>query len=133
MSFREMISPTNRALASIDFQPATFQGVRSHDRKIPVPHRGFVYDAGDFAKLATAARPPAMPDWPPVRNLCGYGAWAAKPTTGNALLRAMAPARVRARSCPVHGDDHVTAWSGKLPMSDLKGFWGALGRACWAI
>ncbi len=33
MSFQEMISPTNCALALIDFQPAMFQGVQSHDRK----------------------------------------------------------------------------------------------------
>ncbi len=36
MSFQQMISPSNCALALIDFQPAMFQGVQSHDRKIIV-------------------------------------------------------------------------------------------------
>src|SRR5258708_19509324 len=33
MSFQQMISPSTCALAPIDFQPAMFQGVQSHDRK----------------------------------------------------------------------------------------------------
>jgi nicotinamidase-related amidase len=33
MSFEKMISPATCALALIDFQPAMFQGVQSHDRK----------------------------------------------------------------------------------------------------
>jgi hypothetical protein len=28
---------------------------------------------------------------------------------------------------------HVLAWSGRLPISDLKSFWGVLGCACWAV
>jgi nicotinamidase-related amidase len=34
MSFQQMITPDNCALALIDFQPAMFQGVQSHDRKV---------------------------------------------------------------------------------------------------
>jgi nicotinamidase-related amidase len=33
MSFQQLVSPSNCALALIDFQPAMFQGVQSHDRK----------------------------------------------------------------------------------------------------
>ncbi len=36
MSFQQMINPSNCALALIDFQPAMFQGVQSHDRKVIV-------------------------------------------------------------------------------------------------
>jgi nicotinamidase-related amidase len=36
MSFQQMLSPTNCALALIDFQPAMFQGVQSTDRKVIV-------------------------------------------------------------------------------------------------
>jgi nicotinamidase-related amidase len=36
MSFQQMISPSTCALALIDFQPAMFQGVQSHDRKVIV-------------------------------------------------------------------------------------------------
>jgi hypothetical protein len=38
-----------------------------------------------------------------------------------------------ANQCKIHGHDHATAWSSKLPISDLKSFWGALGCACWAV
>ena len=36
MSFQQMLSPSNCALALIDFQPAMFQGVQSGDRKVIV-------------------------------------------------------------------------------------------------
>ena len=36
MSFQQMLSPSDCALALIDFQPAMFQGVQSHDRKVIV-------------------------------------------------------------------------------------------------
>ncbi len=38
-----------------------------------------------------------------------------------------------ASQCNLHGHAHATAWSSRLPVSDLKGFWGALGCACWAV
>ena len=38
-----------------------------------------------------------------------------------------------ANNCGVHGHQHATAWSSKLPIADLKSFWGALGCACWAV
>ena len=31
----EMLTPTNHAIALIDFQPAMYQGVQSHDRLVP--------------------------------------------------------------------------------------------------
>jgi uncharacterized membrane protein YphA (DoxX/SURF4 family) len=36
-------------------------------------------------------------------------------------------------ACAIHGQDYARAWSGKLPISDLKSFWGALGCVCWAV
>jgi hypothetical protein len=33
----------------------------------------------------------------------------------------------------LHGHDHAHALSGRLPVSDLKSFWGALACACWAV
>jgi hypothetical protein len=33
----------------------------------------------------------------------------------------------------LHGHDHARAWSDRLPVSDLKSFWGALGCARWAV
>jgi predicted amidohydrolase YtcJ len=93
-----------------------------------------VYAAGDFAPYDEAAPPPAMPDWSPVRSFGGYGAWAdSKRATESALGRNLAMSCGCANACAIHGHDHASAWSGKLPVADLKSFWGALGCACWAV
>jgi hypothetical protein len=38
-----------------------------------------------------------------------------------------------ANACTIHGHNHVLAWSGQLPISDLKLFWRVLRCACGAI
>jgi predicted amidohydrolase YtcJ len=93
-----------------------------------------VYAAGDFAKYDEAAPPPAMPDWSPVRTFGGYAAWAdSKRATETALRRKLAISCDCAHACNVHGHDHGSAWSSKLPIADLKSFWGMLGCSCWAV
>jgi len=93
-----------------------------------------VYAAGDFARLDEAAPPPAMPDWSPVRTFGGYAAWGdPKGTGGPAVRREAALSCSCATACGIHGHDHASAWSSKLPIADLKSFWGALGCSCWAI
>jgi predicted amidohydrolase YtcJ len=89
-----------------------------------------VYGAGDFARFDEASPPPAMPDWSPVRTFGGYAAWA---EPKNAFARKVALACGCANQCGIHGHDHATAWSSKLPIADLRSFWGALGCACWAV
>jgi hypothetical protein len=75
-----------------------------------------------------------MPDWSPVRSFGGYAAWGEPQGAGKNSLRIKASSMCGcANDCNVHGHDHATAWSAKLPISDLKGFWGALGCACWAV
>ena len=93
-----------------------------------------VFAKGDFARFDEAPPPPAMPDWSPVRTFGGYAARAEpQDAQQGALLRKAAQACGCAQSCGVHGHDHATAWSSKLPIADLKSFWGALGCACWAV
>jgi hypothetical protein len=93
-----------------------------------------VYGAGDFSKLDETAVPTAMPDWSPVRTFGGYGAWGdAKGASQPALRTKLAMSCGCANACNVHGHDHARAWSSKLPVADLKSFWGALGCACWAV
>jgi len=93
-----------------------------------------VYGASDFARFDESPPPPAMPDWSPVRTFGGYGAWGDKQAAGRpALRRAAVAACGCAHECAIHGHDHATAWSSRLPIADLKGFWGALGCACWAV
>ncbi|MBB3120366.1 amidohydrolase [Pseudoduganella violacea] len=100
-----------------------------------------VYAAGPFASHDTPL-PPAMPDWSPVRNYGGYGAWgnrgslsfAGRGAAGHAHSKAaQAAACGCSRQCNVHGHQHATAWTRSLPVADLKSFWGALGCACWAV
>jgi hypothetical protein len=93
-----------------------------------------VYGAGEFANYDESIPPPAMPDWSPVRTFGGYGAWAdATRAAQPALGRKLAMSCDCANACAIHGHDHASAWSGKLPVADLKSFWGALGCACWAV
>ena len=93
-----------------------------------------VYGSGDFAALEEVKVPPAMPDWSPVRTFGGYGAWGDASTAAkSASARRLAMSCGCANACAVHGHDHAFAWSSRLPIADLKSFWGALGCACWAV
>lgn len=93
-----------------------------------------VYGAGDFADLDENDVPPAMPDWSPVRSFKGYAAWGEPEGAGKNSLRRMAISTCGcANSCNVHGHDHARAWASNSPASDLRGFFGALGCACWAV
>ena len=86
-----------------------------------------VYGAGEFASYDQSAPPPAMPDWSPVRRFGGYGNWGEQEGAPlQATLRQAAAACACANDCNVHGHQHATAWSSKLPIADLKGFWLSL-------
>jgi predicted amidohydrolase YtcJ len=92
-----------------------------------------VYGAGDFKVLDSSVPPPAMPDWSPVRNFGGYGNWLGTGGKAQAVRAHAMQSCGCANSCNLHGHDHARALSSKLPVSDLKDFWGALGCACWAV
>jgi hypothetical protein len=92
-----------------------------------------VYAAGDFKAHDEAVPPPAMPDWSPVRSFGGYGAWGEQDKPASAMRMQAMRLCGCANSCTIHGHDHATTWSAKLPIADLRSFWGALGCACWAV
>jgi predicted amidohydrolase YtcJ len=92
-----------------------------------------VYGARDFKSLDDGAPPPAMPDWSPVRNFGGYGNWANAEKKPQGVAARVMHACGGHTPCAVHGHDHARAWLGKVPVADLKSFWGALGCACWAV
>jgi predicted amidohydrolase YtcJ len=92
-----------------------------------------VYGSGDFKALDGRAPPPAMPDWSPVRSFGGYGNWVGSDGKAQAVRAHAMQMCGCANACGVHGHDHARAWSGRLPVSDLRSFWGALGCACWAV
>jgi predicted amidohydrolase YtcJ len=90
------------------------------------------YGSGDFTALDEGALPPAMPDWSPVRRFGGYGAWGDR-SIEKEDQRKLAMSCGCANACNIHGHNHAMAWSGKLPIADLRAFWGVLGCACWAV
>jgi predicted amidohydrolase YtcJ len=93
-----------------------------------------VYAADDFASLDKSPPPAAMPDWSPVRRYGGYAAWADPKRAGKAdARRKLAMSCGCANTCNVHAHDHAMAWSSKLPIADLRSFWGVLGCSCFAF
>jgi predicted amidohydrolase YtcJ len=93
-----------------------------------------VYAAGDFTALDETPPPPAMPDWSPVRRFGGYAAWGDRSGSGEvAARRSLAATCSCANHCGIHGHDHAAARSPRLPISDLRSFWGALGCSCFAF
>jgi predicted amidohydrolase YtcJ len=87
-----------------------------------------VYGVEEFANLAPPP-PPAMPDWSPVRTFGGYH----KQATDGANMQRLASACGCSGGCTVHGHDHGHAWTGTVPTSDHRSFWGVLGCSCWAV
>jgi predicted amidohydrolase YtcJ len=90
-----------------------------------------VYANGDFARFDDNPLAPAMPDWSPVRTFGGYGAWGSKAAAADSAQSPRAGCGC-ANHCNLHGH-RLSAWSCKLPIADLKSFWGALGCSCWAV
>jgi predicted amidohydrolase YtcJ len=91
-----------------------------------------VYASSDFSQFDDNTLAPAMPDWSPVRTFGGYGAWGSKGAAANSA-QSQGSGCGCANHCNLHGHRHASAWSCKLPIADLKSFWGALGCSCWAV
>ena len=92
-----------------------------------------VYGSHDFAPLEEVTVPPAMPDWSPVRTFGGYGSWGEPNVAKSPSTHTFAMGCGCGNACAVHGHNHARAWSSRLPITDRKSFWGALGCACWAV
>lgn len=83
-----------------------------------------VHGDGDFAALAPSL-PPAMPEWSPVNRFGGYH-------VGGAVSGLASVAHAHGPGCRTHGA-HGHAANHAAPSDDLRGFWGALGCACFAF
>ncbi|MFN3459497.1 MAG: amidohydrolase family protein, partial [Oceanibaculum sp.] len=84
-----------------------------------------VHGDGDYERLAPDL-PAPMPDWSPVATFGGYH------KTEEARARLMMSCGC-ASACAVHGHDHAAALGARVPASDARTFWGALGCGCWAV
>jgi hypothetical protein len=116
-----------------DFFACTEDDIAGTSSLLTVVGGKVVYATGEFASLDDSPPPPAMPDWSPVRKYGGFAAWKQGGESGAPLQQVASTACDCARACGVHGHDHRRAWFGSAPTSDYKGFWGALGCACWAV
>jgi predicted amidohydrolase YtcJ len=80
---------------------------------------GRVVHGNDEYKDLAPPLPAAMPDWSPVRVFGGYP----RPTAGYAHVN----------KCAVHHQCHATTSRVPIRSEDERGFWGALGCACFAF
>jgi predicted amidohydrolase YtcJ len=86
-----------------------------------------VHGAATFAPLAPTL-PPAMPDWSPVRRFGGM--------QQRRVAEAVSPRLAGGccdNACGIHGHAHAWARPAAAAVADERGFWGALGCACWAF
>jgi hypothetical protein len=81
-----------------------------------------VYADQEFIGFAPPALP-ISPSWSPVARYGGYY---------QGYPKAMAQACVCGSACGIHGHAHVKAYANRVPVADLKSFWGVLGCSCWA-
>ena len=84
-----------------------------------------VYASAEFEKLGPPALP-VSPSWSPVASYGGYSRY--KPVaTENACTTGCVTL------CGIHAHAHPWASSRAIPVSDLNGFWGALGCSCFSF
>ncbi|MBV6319852.1 amidohydrolase [Duganella violaceipulchra] len=128
-----------------DFYACAESEIADMTSRLTIVGGKIVYAAGEFASHDEPP-PPAMPDWSPVRRFGGYAGWGEQIGNNRAALKELEQRKREqqqlrqqqaacgcANQCNVHGHQHAGAWASKLPTSDLKSFWGALGCACWAV
>jgi len=59
MSKLEMLTPQNSAIALIDYQPAMYQGVQSHDRIVVFNNIQILAKGGEALQDTDGAEPPS--------------------------------------------------------------------------
>ncbi len=117
------------AVLSVDYMSAPEDQIAGLESVLTILGGEPVYGAGDFTSLAPPA-PPVLPDWSPVKTFGGYQRSGVR---APAEAVAMTASCGCGTACGVHGHAHASAWTSNAPVADLKGFWGALGCACWAV
>jgi len=86
-----------------------------------------VYGNLEFSSLSPPPLP-VLPEWSPVAKTGGHY----RPVRALTGRQALPPHRC-VGSCALHGHAHDTAAKSNAPVSDLAGFWGALGCSCFAF
>jgi len=113
------------ALLSADYLRVPDAAIADITSVLTVVGGRIVHGDGDYARLAPTL-PPPMPDWSPVRRFGGYQVGGLVPG-----LAAQAH-HAHGSACRMHAP-HDHAAHHVAPSDDLRGFWGALGCACFAF
>lgn len=116
------------AVLSADYMSVPEDEIANLSSLLTIVGGRIVHGAGPFATLAPPLPPPS-PDWSPVKRFGGYQH---QPARADALAAASG-ASCCTTACGVHGHSHAAAYGARVPASDLAGFWGALGCACFAF
>jgi hypothetical protein len=110
------------AVLSDDYFTVAPEAIKGITSVLTIVDGRIVHGAGPFRELAPPL-PPASPDWSPVR---AHGGAPHAP-----VAAAAAEACACDHACAVHGHAHHPVAA--APTTDLAGFWGALGCACFAF
>jgi predicted amidohydrolase YtcJ len=121
--------------------------IKAIEAELTVVGGRIVYAKGDFSSFSPPPIP-ILPDWSPTRHYNGYYSGAGQissasgqPVKGKQLAVAsslathqqISPVHQCAGSCTVHGHGHDAARRSKVPVTDYRAFWGALGCSCFAF
>ena len=113
------------AVLDLDYFSCPEDRIRDITSMLTVVGGRVVHGAEEFASAAPPL-PPAMPDWAPSARFGAY-----QPRLG--ATQKYASLCACDSRCNLHGHAHPQAWGQAIPASDAKGFWGALGCACFAF
>ena len=92
-----------------------------------------VYGAGDFASLDAAAAAGHAGLVAGAHASAATPPGASRTAQSGCTLAQLAAACGCASACGVHGHDHAAPGPARVPVADLKSFWGALGCSCFAF
>ena len=115
------------ALLDRDYFAVPESEIRHITARLTILGGKVVHGTGPYADLPPPL-PRAMPDWSPVNRFGGY--------QGGMRAEAVVPRDSVSccdSACGVHGHAHAWGRPQAAPVSDERGFWGALGCSCWAF
>ncbi|SEB75109.1 hypothetical protein SAMN05216205_0531 [Pseudomonas mohnii] len=108
---------------SADYFHIEDEGIKGIEAVLTIVDGKIVYGSVEFEKLGPPPIP-VVPEWSPVAKVPGH--W--KP-----LAPLTAQVHQCVGACAVHAHSHERARLSNAPVSDFRGFWGALGCSCFAF
>ncbi|SFB82863.1 amidohydrolase [Massilia yuzhufengensis] len=113
------------SVLSADFFRIDEEAIKDIESVLTIVGGKLVFGQAEFTALGPPPIP-VLPDWSPVNKVPGR--YRAAPPQAAAAL----PHQCRS-ACGVHGHAHDRARKSPVPVSNVTGFWGALGCNCFAF